>query len=95
MAEPLKRERCPLCGSDLLKEKSGTYVFDWSHHPGTSAFDNATWQWCAYCGNDILSHELIARIEDEWRKLRMRRHRGNTMQKLDLYKSSSQSEDGR
>ncbi len=23
MVEPLKRERCPLCGSDLLKEKMG------------------------------------------------------------------------
>ena len=58
---------CAICGSDELTERHGTYVFEWpeGHAEASSAFDDATWQECARCGEQILPPALIARIEAE------------------------------
>lgn len=59
--------RCAVCGAEGLKERRGTFVFDWPEGSpvASSAFDGATWLICAECGEEELPSELIARIEAE------------------------------
>ncbi len=57
---------CAICGGEL-NERHGTYEFDWpqGYAEASSAFDDATWQVCEHCGEQILPPALVARIEAE------------------------------
>jgi len=60
-------KNCPLCGKVKLLEIKGAYKLDPPPQipGGTIVIPDASWQHCEACGEDILSLELEAAIEQE------------------------------
>lgn len=58
---------CPLCGSNSLEQKHGQYQFDPPGNipGGMMVIDDATWEACAACGQQILPDELSKAIDVE------------------------------
>lgn len=63
-------KECPLCGQAALVSMSGEYRFEPPHNiPGDSiVVRDAQWLHCDLCGEDILSSELEAAIDQERRR---------------------------
>src|SRR5487761_1314354 len=63
-------KRCPLCGQASLVKMNGEYRFETPANVpgGPIVVAEAAWLHCDACGEDILSRELEAAIEDERRR---------------------------
>jgi YgiT-type zinc finger domain-containing protein len=60
-------ERCPMCGSDTLEQKTGQFVF--KPPPmipgGPIVIDNASWEECSACHKTIMADALEKAIRAE------------------------------
>jgi putative zinc finger/helix-turn-helix YgiT family protein len=60
------RHLCPICGQDGLDDKSGTFVMAVPPNipGGDIRIDNAGWQACSSCGEEIIPDDLSRAIEN-------------------------------
>ena len=58
-------KNCPLCGQTTLVEMQGEYRFELPPNipGGAIMIRDASWRHCESCGEDILSNELEAAID--------------------------------
>ena len=61
---------CPICGCVTLEERKGEYRFELPQSVSGKAvvIDDATWEKCTTCGEEILPPEVYRRLEIERRK---------------------------
>ena len=64
--------QCPLCGSESLEERRGEYLLTPPANTpgGMMVIQDATWQQCTNCGEELLPRQLTKALEIEQRRRR-------------------------